>query len=311
MESDALHTKHRPTSLKEVVGQEHTVEALGRAIENHSSHSFILSGPSGCGKTTLARIAADLLGCTMDSILEIDAATKTGVDSMRAVMEPLKYKPMGKSISKVVIVDECHMLSKSAWNSMLKTIEEPPEYVYFFFCTTEPGKVLQTVKTRCMSFSLEYISSVTLTKLVKRVARAEELDVPAEIVSLIVSEAGGSARQALVNLSTCAGVEDRAVAATLLRSAEKNDAVLALCRFLISENHKWPKALEHLNAITDIPAESVRIIIVNYVLAVLKRERKAERASWLLHVLAAFSEPYNQTDKLAPLYLSVGELVIG
>lgn len=309
MESQALHRKYRPDCLDEVVGQDAVVNSLASVIEDHRSNSFLLCGPSGCGKTTLARIAADMLGCDHSTLIEVDAATRTGVDDMRSLQEGLRYKPLGKSSAKAIIIDECHMLSKSAWNSMLKVVEEPPEHVFFFFCTTEPGKVPKTIQTRCSTFTLKLISDQILTRLVKGVAKQEKISLKDDVLKIIVSEAGGSARQALVNLASCANIKDRAEAAVVLRSALQSETVLELCRFLVKDGRSWPKALDIISKLEDEAPESVRIMVVNYVGVVLKKERNADRAAHLLGILQEFSTPYNQSEKWAPLLLSIGGVV--
>ena len=309
MESQVLHTAYRPTDLDDVIGQDAVVRSLKSVLRDKRSSSFLFCGPSGTGKTTLARIAADMVGCAPSSILEIDAATRTGVDDMRTIQEGLRYKPLGKSKAKVIIIDECHMLSKSAWNSMLKVVEEPPEHVYFFFCTTEPGKVPKTIQTRCSAFTLKLISDKLLSDLVQQVAKQEKIKLKDEVAKIIVAEAHGSARQALVNLASCAGAKDRAEAATVLRTALQSEGALELCRFLVKDSKSWPKALDLINQLGDENPESVRIMVVNYLGVVIKKERNASRAGQLLEILAEFSTPYNPSEKWAPLLLSVGAVV--
>jgi DNA polymerase-3 subunit gamma/tau len=305
----SLAVEHRPVSLSGVVGQDAVVKSLDTLIRNRRSSSFLFCGPSGCGKTTLARIAASMFGCEPSSVLEVDASTKTGVDDMRSVQDSLRYKSLQGSGAKAVIIDECHMLSKSAWNSLLKVVEEPPEHVFFFFCTTEPGKVPKTIQTRCSSFTLKLIPEAVLTKLVKSVMRKEGITVTDDVLKMIVSEANGSARQALVNLSTCVGVDGRKEAAELLRTAIQSEAVLELCRFLVGDSCSWPEALDLINKLADEAPESVRIMVVNYVGVVLKKERNGKRAGRLLEILQEFSEPYNPSEKWAPLLLSIGRVV--
>jgi DNA polymerase-3 subunit gamma/tau len=147
-EDTSLATKYRPETWEEVVGQDAVVKSMKVVVTKKSSKCFLLSGPSGCGKTTLARIAARSLGIKGGGALrEIDAASKTGVDDMRQVCVDLGYKVLGGG-SRGLIVDECHQLSKAAWNSLLKITEEPPPDTYWFFCTTEPSKVPVTIKRR-------------------------------------------------------------------------------------------------------------------------------------------------------------------
>lgn len=303
--SNALHIKYRPKSFKTVVGQDAVVSSLSKVIERGGSHSFLLSGPSGCGKTTLARICAKVLGCEVKDILEIDAATYTGIDDMRQVQETLKYKPLGVGTRKAIIIDECHSLSRQAWQSLLKATEEPPEHVFWFFCTTEPAKVPATIKTRAASFTLKSCSDKDLTRVIERVCKKEEIKLNSGILEVILKEAFGSVRQSLVNLELVRDAPDKQTAASILRSAVESDATLELCRFLV-KGGSWAKAVAIVAKLEDENPESVRIVVMNYLSAVLKGAKSDKQALPTLQLMEAFSTPYNASERLAPLLLSIG-----
>src|SRR5678815_3051590 len=140
----SLHTKYRPLTFDEVIGQDKVVADLRRVVRERRAKSFIFSGPSGVGKTTLARIVANAFAgymATVANIEEVPAADHTGVDAMRAVANRALYRALGDSPVKAIIVDEAHRLSGAAWDVLLKPIEEPPEHVYWMFCTTHPAKI--------------------------------------------------------------------------------------------------------------------------------------------------------------------------
>ena len=241
--------------------------------------------------------------------MEVDAATYTGVDQMRRIQESLQYKPIGSdSSSRAVVLDECHALSKSAWQSLLKVVEEPPAHAYFFFCTTELSKVPSTIKTRCTSFTLKSVSELDLKKLVDRVCKKEEIKLDDAIRDVIVRESLGSPRQVLVNLTLCRDATSRQEASSILKTAQESDTVLNLCRFL-AKGGSWSRAMEFVNALDDENPESVRIVITNYMASAAKRSKSEKEAVYFLNVLDAFSQPYNQSDKLGPLVLSIGKVL--
>ncbi len=305
MSSEALQVKYRPQSWKTVIGQDAAVASLSKAIERAKQQSFILTGPSGTGKTTLARIAAKIAGCDVSAIVEIDAATHTGIDAMRAINEMTLYKPFGESKKRTFIIDEAHALSKQAWQSLLKAVEEPPSHVLWFFCTTEATKIPVTIKTRCAAYNLKLVKDIELETLLEDVCLKEKIKLRDDIVSLIVSRAEGSPRQLLVNLEMCRDCVTKKQAADLLQAVLDSNPVIELCRFLLNGG-TWSKAMRHYEALADENPEGVRIVVVNYMGSVLKGSKSTTLTMRALHILEQFSTPYNASENAAPLLLSMG-----
>jgi len=195
-EETALYRKYRPQSFKEVLGQDHVVNALSGAIkEGNVGHAYLFYGSRGTGKTSTARIFARELGATDADIHEIDAASYTGVDHIRSLREEVQVMPFS-SPKKVYIVDEVHMLSKAAFNAFLKTLEEPPAHVVFVLATTELEKVPDTIQSRCQVFTFKKPTTKAIAEMVTRVAKSEGFSLEKASAELIALLAGGSFRDA-------------------------------------------------------------------------------------------------------------------
>ena len=219
-EYKVLARKYRPQKFEDLVGQDSLVQILKGAITNDRlAHAYVLTGVRGVGKTTTARLIAMSINCQKRSkdncepcgdcdsckstgvdsnldVIEMDAASNTGVDDIREIIDNVKYKPIiGKF--KIFIIDEVHMLSKSAFNALLKTLEEPPDHVKFIFATTEVKKIPITVLSRCQRFDLLRIENNNLTKHLLKVVELENIDIDNDAISLIVRAADGSIRDGL------------------------------------------------------------------------------------------------------------------
>lgn len=304
-----LHIKYRPTSFAEVVGQDEVVRSLKGLLKGGSTpHSFLFIGPSGCGKTTLARILAKELKCEPSNIIEADAATKNGIDDVRSLTENLKYLGFGDKPNKMIMLDECHALSKPAWQSLLKAVEEPPPHVFFAFCTTESSKVPETIVTRCHSYNLKSVGRKVLMDLLAEVVDAEGLEVPDTFIAMAANAADGSPRKALVLLSLISSCSTEEEAAILLDKPTENKEIIDLCRLLVAGGLKWDHFVSTLRQMPDQNPESMRIVMVNYLAACLIRSKEKE-VPRLLDLLNAFGTPFNPTDKMAPLLLAVGNLL--
>lgn len=304
--TESLHTKYRPDAFDAVIGQDAVVKPLSRMIKKREAQSYLLCGPSGTGKTTLARICAYEVGCDDKDVIEIDGATYTGIDDMRRIHEVIRFKPFGGSKARSVILDEAHRLSRNAWDSLLKVVEEPPKGVYWFFCTTEANKVPTTIKTRCASYTLKPVADKDLGTILSDVCDLEKIKLPEDVGDMIVREAHGSPRQMLQNLATCREAKSKKEAAQLLRTALESDAQLQLCRFVVDSGGSWVKVMGIVEKLQDENPEGVRINVVNYIGAALRNAKSDGQATKLLSILDNWSIPYNSSEGMAPLYQSIG-----
>ncbi|MEK7246778.1 MAG: DNA polymerase III subunit gamma/tau, partial [Pseudomonadota bacterium] len=218
-----LARKYRPATFADLIGQEAMVRTLTNALRSgRLAHAFVLTGVRGVGKTTTARIIARALNCVGPDgrggptaepcgacehcraiaedrhidVLEMDAASRTGVDDMRELIEGVRYRPTSAR-HKIYIIDEVHMLSKPAFNALLKTLEEPPPHVKFVFATTEIRKVPVTVLSRCQRFDLRRIDEKTLQAHFRRIAEREGASIAEAALGLIARAADGSVRDGL------------------------------------------------------------------------------------------------------------------
>jgi DNA polymerase-3 subunit gamma/tau len=197
MNDVALYRKYRPQEFSDVIGQDHIVAALQGSIKQDAiSHAYLFAGSRGTGKTSIARIFAREIGTSANDLYEIDAASNRGIDDVREIRESVVTLPF-ESKYKVYIVDEVHMLTKEAFNALLKTLEEPPPYVVFILATTEMEKLPETVVSRCQTFTFKKPAQPVLKKVVTNVAHDEGFAVDASSADLIALLGDGSFRDTL------------------------------------------------------------------------------------------------------------------
>ena len=223
MAYQVLYRTYRPSKFSEVVGQDFIVKTLLNAIKNNRiAHAYLFAGPRGTGKTTIAKLFAKAINCSNfndescdecenckaylegnhPDIIEMDAASNNGVDEIREIIEQVPYAPLvGKY--KVYIIDEVHMLSTSAFNALLKTLEEPPAHVIFIFATTDPQKVIPTVLSRCQRYNFSKITTYEIKRRTIDILKAENIPFEEKAVEEISRMAEGGMRDALSILEQC------------------------------------------------------------------------------------------------------------
>ncbi len=262
-QSNILALKYRPNDFSDLIGQNYLVETIQKSIQQDKiPNAYIFTGIRGVGKTTTARIVAKMLNCSVfDSekkpdllncdqakaisedrhpdVLEIDAASNTSVENAREIIENVKYNPvLGKY--KVYIIDEVHMLSKSAFNALLKTLEEPPPHSKFIFATTEISKVPITILSRCQRFDLRRIDKKTLSDFIISISKKEDIKIEKEALNLIIKASDGSVRDALSILDQAnifkSGEEIKATEIVNMLGFAKQDDLYNLSKYILENN---------------------------------------------------------------------------
>lgn len=284
-----LYNKYRPTELHELIGNQNTVNVLNSLLQKDDKpHSYLFTGETGCGKTTIGRILAKKLGSEGIDFRELNTADFRGIDSVRDIRKQMQYTPI---VSKCLIwlIDECHKLTNDAQNALLKLLEDTPKHVYFILATTEPNKLLSTIKGRCSTFSMNTLNNKEMYKVLRKVVIKEKQELNQEVYDQIIQDAMGHPRNALEVLEQVLVVPAEKRLSVAKIQAEKHNEVIELCRVLLN-NSSWKNISSILSSLKsqNIDAENIRRIVMGYAQAVLLK--KENNVAGL--ILEEFIEPF-------------------
>ncbi|MDD2646986.1 MAG: DNA polymerase III subunit gamma/tau [Patescibacteria group bacterium] len=260
-----IYRKYRPQNFSEVIGQEHVIRTLENEIKQERlAHAYLLTGPRGLGKTTLARLVAKAVNCEnrkkgesepcnkcsnclelmqgkFFDLIEMDAASQTGVDNVRENIIAGTRVPPSRGKYKIFIIDEVHMLSTAAFNALLKTLEEPPSYIIFILATTEIHKVPDTIISRCQRFDLTKVDLDKIVERLAKIAKSEKVKIESEVLKIIAQRSEGSVRDAESLLSQIFTFDDQEITmeeASLVIPSTKLNLIVNFVKLLASKDKK-------------------------------------------------------------------------
>lgn len=257
-----LHLKYRPTSFKELVGQAKAVRVLSQFLKTDTlPHTIIFTGGSGCGKTTTARILKSKLNCSDIDCVEINAADNRGIDMAREICRRMTLAPVSGDC-RIWIIDEIQQATKEFQSLMLKALEDVPRHVYFFLCTTDPQKLLPTVRTRCTEIRMESLSPDDIASLLKSIAAKEGVTIGQKLIDKIVENSNGGARQAVKLYNSVIAIDDEDRQVESVEDPEERRQAWDIVRAMLYEKPKWGTIAKLIKEVKVDNAESFRHLVL-------------------------------------------------
>lgn len=295
-EAIELYRKHRPTNLKEVVGQKAAITAIGTMAKGKGIPRVLLfTGPSGCGKTTLARILKEKLKCGDIDYQEINAAGQgaRGIEAVSDILKKMGMRP-AKGECRLYVIDECHQLTPQAQEAFLKGLEDVPSHVRFILCTTDPKKLKKTIITRCTEVKLSAVSEKDLSKLVDSVCKKEGIELEDGVIRSLCAASDGSPRKALVLLHQISGIKETADQLEILEGGGTAEAqAIDIVRAIVA-GKGWNTVAPLIKACDEDP-ESMRRLVLGYSQSILlKGGRNMEKVAVIME---EFREPFYDIGK--------------
>ena len=266
-----LYRLHRPQSFKQILGQPEVVATLERLLKTGKMpHCLLMVGPSGVGKTTIARILKSKLNCGDPDYTEVNcAAVESPMDTVRSIQNRMHLAPIAGDC-RIWLYDEIQSLSRTtfAQQALLKMLEDTPSHCYFFLCTTDPSKIIETIRTRCVQVKLRSLSVSEIQQLLAEVTIKEQATVSKQVLQKIAELANGSARQALQSLHKVIGLDSEEEQLNAVQSIDAETKGIDIARALLNPKSKWPDIARLINQVEEEP-ETIRRIILGYASKVL------------------------------------------
>lgn len=293
-----LHIDYRPSCLEEVYGNEHIKTSLESIFsrEKDFPHVYLFHGIKGTGKTSLSRIIASILHCGESDLYEYNMAKTRGIDTAREIIDNSVYSPQSGKI-KVYLLDEFHMATNEAQNAFLKPFEDTPSHVYYILCSTEPMKIIPTIRDRCTSYQTKLLLNSQMKQLLHDVLISESVeDFPEAIIKKIIEKSEGCPRQALVILDQIIDIENEKEALEAIDSFIGEDAeFVEICRLLVDkpDKDKWDKIRKILSLIDEEP-ETIRRGVLGYLGKVLLNSKSNDRVA---EMISCFVESWFYSGK--------------
>jgi DNA polymerase-3 subunit gamma/tau len=283
-----LYQKHRPDSFSKVIGNDITINALEKMVENKGTcpHTFMFAGETGCGKTTLANILAAEVGAIGIDLEIINFSNLRGIDTVRDIIQKSSYSPI-EGTGRVWIIEESQKMTSDAQNAFLPLLENPPRHVYFILCTTEPFRLIEPIRNRCMTFTVEKLNEIQMMKLLKSILHKEHETIDQNVLEQIIESAEGKPRQAIQTLEKVMSLpEEKRLKAAKSTGNDKVQAI-ELCKALL-KNAGWKELTLILKGIEDEDPEGIRRLVLKYFQTVLLKEDNERVAA----IIETFSDNF-------------------